>query len=300
MWPPAHNAGAEHMGHSMLSYAVKQGHEAIVVIEGEGGRKLVKPYVLDGVKVSSDRRTLKGVDVLLTHLDRTPDAEAWAEKHNKPLVQVMHNHHRPDMAEKCDLAIYNTHWLLEDAPMPFDCPSVVLHPPVFADTYRVKPKGDFITLINLQEAKGGRMFYALAAAMPHLNFLGVKGSYGIQLMPPPHLKNVTIIENQSDIRCVYEQTRILLMPSSYESYGRCAVEAAVSGIPTIAHRTKGLWEALGEAGSFPLPDSDSWKAAINYVLDTYPMRSRMARSLGDSLDPEGDMDRCLEAMEVLL
>ena len=144
------------------------------------------------------------------------------------------------------------------------------------------------------------MFYCLAEQMPHLPFLGVMGSYGKQLYPAHELPNLTLMENQSDIREVYKRTRILLMPSSYESYGRCAVEAACSGIPTIAHRTKGLWEALGEGGIFPLPDSDSWKAAVNYTLERYPALSRMARAVADDLDPEGDMERCLAAMTELI
>lgn len=299
MYPWHHNAGAEHMLHSMLLYAVEKGHSATVVIEGANGEKPeVEPYVLDGVKVSTDRRALKGIDILLTHLDRTPEAETMATQRDIPLVQIFHNHQRPAMTEKCDLGIFNTQHLLEDSETPpFPYRSVVLHPPIWPERYRVERTGDKITLINLQQAKGVEMFYCLAEQMPHLQFLGVKGSYGHQLMPQRDLPNLTIIENQTDVRKVYAQTKILLMPSSYESYGRVAVEAAVSGIPTIAHRTKGLWEALGEAGNFPLPDSDSWKAAVNFVLETYPTRSILASQLGASLDPAGDMDRCLAAME---
>lgn len=289
------------MGNAMLQYFVKHGHECIVVVESPWvDKKTFKPYDIDGVKVSADRRALKGIDILMTHLDRTPDAEAYATKHNIPLVQVYHNHHRPSMAEKCDLAVYNTQWLLEDAPMEFDCDTVVVHPPVYYDHYHIDPEQHerrYITLVNLQKPKGVEMFYALAEAMPQYEFLGVKGSYGEQIAPPRKLANVTILDNQKDIRKVYAQTAIILMPSSYESYGRVAVEAACSGIPTIAHRTKGLWEALGEAGSFPLPDSDSWRCAVNYVFDTYTLRSRMAHSLAKGLKPEDEMAECMDAMQ---
>jgi glycosyltransferase involved in cell wall biosynthesis len=286
----------------MLKHAVKQGHECTVVIDqGKGHKRLgIEPYVLDGVRVSEDKRTLKGIDILLTHLDRTAEAEEMCAKRGIPLAQVFHNDQRPAMTKHCDLAIYNSRWVLKHAPMPFDCPSVVLHPPIFADDYRVKPTGDYITLVNLQRPKGVDMFYALAQLMPEYNFLGVKGSYGTQIDPPRGLKNVTIVENQRDIRKVYAETRILLMPSSYESYGRCAVEAAVSGIPTIAHPTLGLREALGDAGTYPVPDSDSWACAVRYVLDTYGTRSALARALGKSLTPEADMDRCLAAMKEIL
>ncbi|WP_262928542.1 glycosyltransferase family 4 protein [Streptomyces sp. CBMA152] len=50
---------------------------------------------------------------------------------------------------------------------------------------------------------------------------------------------------------VYSRSRVILMPSLYESWGRVAVEAFASGIPVIAHTTPGLVESMGEAGSSP-------------------------------------------------
>lgn len=300
MYPPYHNAGAEHMLHAMLSEAVNRGHRCVVVVDS--GPCLPKygfePYVHDGVQVTEDKRALRGSDVLLTHLDRTEDAETIALARNIPLVQIFHNNARPEMMKHCDLAVYNTDWLRKAAPC--DAPSIVIHPPIWADTYRVDARGEHITLINLQKPKGVEMFYCLAQTMPELKFLGVKGSYGEQVAPPRTLPNLTIIENQKDIRKVYAETKILLMPSSYESYGRCAVEAAISGIPTIAHPTKGLREALGDYGTFPVPDSDSWKCAVNYVLETYAARSREAKWLARNLDPAGDMTRFLAALDGLV
>lgn len=300
MYPPYHNAGAEHMLHAMLSDLVKRGHEAVVVIDqGRGHKQLgIKPYVHDGVCVSEDKRTLKDIDVLLTHLDRTPDAEKWCEKTGVPLVQIFHNHERPTTVNHCDLGVYNTHHLLLHTPMTdehAETPTVVIRPPVWAKHYTVERtnegQGEAITLINLTKPKGVEMFYTLARMFPKLPFLGVKGSYGEQIVR--QLPNVTIVENQKDIREVYRHTKILLMPSSYESYGRCAVEASCSGIPVIANPTKGLREALSaidERGLFPLPDSDSWGCAIKYTLETYPARVRDALWVAKNLDPDGDMD----------
>jgi glycosyltransferase involved in cell wall biosynthesis len=301
MYPPMHNAGAEHMLHAMLREMVNRGHEAVVVVDDECGTTYA-PYIHDSVRVSSDKRSLKGIDVLITHLDRTPTAEKMAETRGIPLVQLFHNHERPTTVKKCDLAVYNSEHLLKHAPMSFDTPTVVVRPPVWPEHYRIEEKDHtrkYITLINLQKAKGVEMFYTLAQMFPDLPFLGVKGSYGLQVPPPAHLKNVTIIDNQPDIRKVYAQTAILLMPSSYESYGRCAVEASCSGIPVIAHPTAGLREALqalDSNGLFPLPDSKSWAAAIEYVRETYPARVRDAFWVAKNLDPDGDMDRFEEAL----
>lgn len=309
MYPPMHNAGAEHMLHAMLSDLIKRGHEAVVVVhQGQGYAQIdFEPYTLDGVRVSKDRRTLRGSDVMITHLDRTKDAEVWCKKHGVPLVHVFHNHLHPQLAKRCDLAVYNSEHLLKHAPLQLcDAPSMVVHPPIWPEHYRVpeeKHERRYITLINLSAPKGAEMFYAMAQMFPREEFLGVKGSYGKQVLPSSPMANVTIIENQPDIRKVYAQTKILLMPSSYESYGRCAVEASCSGIPVIANPTRGLREALeviGEGGLFPLPDSDSWACAIKYTLETYPARVRDAYRVAQYLDPDSEMDNFEKALLCLL
>jgi hypothetical protein len=58
------------------------------------------------------------------------------------------------------------------------------------------------------------------------------------------------------------------MPSSYESWGRVAIEAACSGIPTIAHPTDGLLEALGPAGIFvDRRKTRQWQAELERLDD---------------------------------
>jgi len=131
--------------------------------------------------------------------------------------------------------------------------------------YQIEPTGDKIALLNLSEAKGVFPFYASAEHNPALNFLGVKGAYAIQ-EPAPDLPNLEIMENQSDVRLVYAQTRLLLVPSYYESWGRVAVEAACSGIPSICAPTPGLKEA-GVTSIFVDPDDQAgWDNAIRKLM----------------------------------
>ena len=297
MYPPLHNAGAEHMLHGFMMEWVRRGVECRVVIRqsrGSGSRGFA-PYVHDGVSVSEDLGDLEGVDALITHLDRTPEAEAWCKTRRVPCVQVFHNDQRPKMAKVCDLAVFNSEWIAGLYPGRFRN-AVVAHPPVWADLYRVKP-GARVTLINLQPAKGVGLFYELAAAMPDVQFLGVFGAYGAQVVPPA-LENLTLLPQQRDVRRVYADTRLLLMPSEYESYGRCALEAAVSGIPTIAHPTPGLKEALGDAGMFPAALTvECWRQAILDVLvGDWGRYSKAAKARAATLDPGGDAARVLAAI----
>lgn len=300
MYPPLHNAGAEHMLHGILSECVRRGHEARVVLsQGRGYRPIgFTPYEHDGVCVSGDVSDLNDCDAVITHLDRTDEAEAWCQAHRKPCVQVFHNGQRPRMAKRCDLAVFNSRWLEEAHGQRFP-QRLVVHPPIWADQYRVK-SGERVTLINLQKRKGAELFYGLAAAMPDIEFLGVFGAYGVQ-ESPPMLSNLVLLPQQRDIRVAYAQTRVLLMPSEYESYGRCAVEAAVSGIPSIANPTPGLKEALGSNGVFPASLSvDLWSAALRETLAAWDVCSRRAARLGKTLDPAGDVALLLSALEQVI
>jgi hypothetical protein len=102
------------------------------------------------------------------------------------------------------------------------------------------------------------------------------------------------------MRVVYRRTRLLLMPSTYESYGRVAIEAAVSGIPTIANSTPGLEEALGSAGTFPARLAvEPWQEAIRQVLNDWDACSVRATALARSLDPTYDVARLTGALEAL-
>lgn len=311
MYPPHHNAGAEHMLHAILAEAVRRGHKATVALS-QGGRRGslgIGDYSLDGVSVCETTAALEGVDCIFTHLDRTTDAEAVCTAKNIPCIQLFHNHYQTKLAVRCDLAAYNSRWLAEDFPCTF--PSIVIPPPIDMDAYRVKP-GQYITLINLSAAKGANMFYALAERFPNLDFLGVKGAYGEQVLRDD-LDNVRLIDNTPDVCTVYSQTRVLLVPSIYESYGRVAVEASASGIPVIANATPGLKEALGVTGIFParkepllletrselsVDNLEAWADALTDVLTNWKGYSTRAKTL--TTDPTNDIARLLGAIQTIV
>ena len=126
-----------------------------------------------------------------------------------------------------------------------------MRPPIVAADYRVQP-GQAVTLINISANKGAALFWQLVSHFPDREFIAVRGSYGNQIVPPKgdRPRNVTVLDNTPNIQEVYARTRVLLMPSARETFGRVALEAAASGIPTLANPTVGLREALGRAGIF--------------------------------------------------
>jgi glycosyltransferase involved in cell wall biosynthesis len=164
---------------------------------------------------------------------------------------------------------------------------MVLPPPVDPARYKTK-RGDAITLINMGENKGARLFWTLTRIMPERKFIAVKGGYSEQIVSKKPGANVEIIEHTPDIRNIYAKTRLLLMPSAYESWGRVAIEAAASGIPTIAHPTSGLLESLGDAGTFANRDDIAdWVEAIRALdeQDLYDEKSAAALARSTELEP---------------
>jgi glycosyltransferase involved in cell wall biosynthesis len=160
---------------------------------------------------------------------------------------------------------------------------MVARPAVSPDRYKVS-RGKSVTLINLWPDKGAEIFYKMAEEFPEVPFLGVIGGYGEQVIRD--LPNVTIMEHTPDMKKVYGDTKILLMPSKYESYGRVGVEAMASGIPVIAHPTEGLRESLGDAGTFVDRDlPGEWKTALSGLLKParYGKMSKLATTRSELL-----------------
>lgn len=294
-WPPIHNAGAEWYCHSVARWLADRSHDVAVVNMAATGETEFEGIPVFGGRYTTNQH--ERADVVITHLDATRQAIRAARRvASKPLVHVIHNHRqlefwnvRPD---ECTLAVFNSQWVARQAK--WRGPQVVLPPPVFAADYAVS-KGapeqivkQAITLVNLTEAKGAPTFYALAERMADRQFIGVVGAYGAQ-EPAPTLTNLQVVANSPAMRDVYAQTAVLLMPSSYESWGRVAIEAAASGIPTIAHPTPGLREALGRAGTFAMRDNiDKWEALLRRLEDPehYAKVSRLSLARSLELDPE--------------
>jgi glycosyltransferase involved in cell wall biosynthesis len=144
------------------------------------------------------------------------------------------------------------------------------------------PDGNAITLVNANINKGVNQFIELAKRMPTRRFLAVRPYYG-ELYVPAAPQNVEWVSFEDDIRKILKQTRILLVPSNYESFCRIAVEAMYNGIPVIYSKpatknvgivgtTEGVEEWILPAGIGCERDvSEQWISAIEALddADTY-------------------------------
>lgn len=232
-------------------------------------------------------------DVIISQMEWARDAGMIARSRGRKFVQIMHNDNqqsREHVALGADLTICNTEWLRKELGG-----DIVLHPIVRMEKHATTP-GECVTLVNLIPEKGAVLFYQLSALRPDLQFMGVMGGYGRQLSNVP---GVTIVDNTPFMReMVWSKTKVLLMPSTYESYGMAAVEAMCSGIPVIATDTPGLRESTD--GAALLMDTrcpHEWKKALDGVLRDWDMWSGRSLDRAARLNPDAEL---AEARECIL
>jgi hypothetical protein len=159
-------------------------------------------------------------------------------------------------------------------------------------------QGDCITLINANENKGVHQFLELARRMPDRKFLGVRPYYGNMTTPLPLGGNIEWVLFSDDIRTILRRTRILLVPSYYESFGRVAVEAMVNGIPVLYSKPaktspypggsmEGMQSWIGDAAFQCDRDTpEEWMVAIGLLDDEemYAKWSEISKAHIESMD----------------
>jgi glycosyltransferase involved in cell wall biosynthesis len=308
LYPPVHNCGSEYVAHHVNKYLIEQGHHVRVILHHDKMHGVQTPYMYEGVEVFGHTGNLDAYrwpDIIISHLDFTQYSIIMAASVKKPLVHFVHNDIKYNSIMNANKAfiVYNSDWIAKKLAYPW--PSYTLHPPSSPKDYEVETTREAITLISLNKNKGGKLFYQIADEMPDRQFIGVVGSYDEQVIE--ERPNVTIIPNTPDILSVYRKTRILLMPSQYESWGRTATEAMCSGIPVICTPTPGLKENCGDAAIYvgqELEDTDpgepqthpgtakSWADAIRRLDDEkeYAKYSLLCRERARYYSTEKELD----------
>jgi glycosyltransferase involved in cell wall biosynthesis len=143
-------------------------------------------------------------------------------------------------------------------------------------------------MINPVGVKGIDTLLAIAAQLPDEPFLLVEswklGDKALQQLNAQlaSLPNVRFQTRLADMREIYRQTRLLLVPSLWEEgFGMVAIEAQSCRIPVIASARGGLVESVGDGGLLikDYRNVERWLEAIRRELgdqDTYATLSEQA------------------------
>jgi glycosyltransferase involved in cell wall biosynthesis len=128
------------------------------------------------------------------------------------------------------------------------------------------PPGKYVTLINANILKGLPLFIELATRMPKIKFMGVRPYYN-KIVVPENIPNIKWIDAQDDIRDIMRETRILLVTSLYESWGRVAFEAMYNGIPVLHTKPMDGTDVANTRESGSTEGMCEWIAGSQLMLD---------------------------------
>ncbi|WP_337288878.1 glycosyltransferase [Candidatus Methylomirabilis sp.] len=173
---------------------------------------------------------------------------------------------------------------------------VRIPPLVRPERYRVESLRKNVTFVCPYPIKGVEIALQLAGRRPDIPFIFVESW---RLRPIQRLRlrwrvrsngNITLRSSTLDMRPVYRDTKIILVPSlCFEAWGRVVSEAQVSAIPALASSRGGLPESVGEGGILVDPDAgiDAWQGALSRMWDDSAEYQRLA-ALGQqhALRPE--------------
>jgi glycosyltransferase involved in cell wall biosynthesis len=290
-------AGAEKFLHEIAKYLQANRHEVIISVDDD------TEYFFEGIHVVTNKRDIEQhytwADAIITHLNYAGAAIELGHKFNKPIIHLLHNNdpaHELFESPANNFIIYNSEYLRRE--LMLSLPSIVAYPPTDytywkneVDHYYSK----YITLVNVCREKGGLFLQTLADAMPEYKFLGVRGGYNEQIIQLNRHRNIQFLPQQPDMKFVYNTTRIIIMPSTYESWGMAASEAMASGIPVICSDTPGLRENCGDAAIYCEMRVQPYREAIESLADRDYYNELVTRGFRRS--KPNDLHKILQFME---
>lgn len=301
-YPPLWNMGGEVSLHRTLIAA--RGDKYVLTATE-------KPYIFEGINVSQ----INAKNVLDINTPPTPIANQLKDLNAKVVIgqnelslaavksahiigaaSVVNVHTPPrfgralaDAMYNTDHAIYNTKTAAEEWGEPN---ALVVHPPISALPLDTKTGGDAYTMLSSLVNKGVEVVLALAAMYPDKRFIIVRSpaepTHGLKDLEAraEKLPNVELHPRVSpeEVYKYLEQTRILLVPSKYETYGMSAIEAAGYGIPTVHVDTPHVREGIGDGAVLVPPlNVPATAAAIDLIENNYDIYSLNARKRAEWL-----------------
>lgn len=286
-YPPGWSMGGEISTHRTLS--VVPGSVVFTPRTTDG-------YVLDGVTVLPASMSIEedakaiGASVLFAHSTLSEATVRAARRLKKPSILAVHAPPRfaADLRRAWPAAkvrLYNTEAARKDWRDPRGW---LLHPPAGSSpTKMLEGAGDALTLTSSLLNKGVTRVLDLARLLPDRRFIIMRSpAHGTHGSPDfeetaASLDNVEVWDrlHPQMMGLLWAETRVLLVPSRYETYGLVALEAAWHGIPSVHVDTIHVREGIGTAARLLKSQTvDELSAAVGEVEGDYSRWAALAHS----------------------
>lgn len=309
-YPPEWNMGGEVSLHRMMQMA--QGEKHVLtktdkehVFEGVNVHEIDAVNVLniqtDTIPIANQLKELKADAVIgqnelslaAVHAAKMVGAVSVVSVHTPPL----YGRNIAQALREADYAVYNTRTSAIEWGEPN---AVVLHPPINPMPKETYTKGDAYTLLSSLKNKGVETVIELAKRYKDKRFIIVRSpaepTHGLPNIEEV-VKDIPNIElcprvAPEEVEKYFKQTRILLVPSRYETYGMSAIEAAGYGIPTVHVDTPHVREGIGE-GAILVPglNVDATAQAIDTIEVNYNLYSKNARKRAEWLHARQEIEQ---------
>lgn len=222
-------------------------------------------------------------DVVLTQLEESTNIIKICAKNYIKCIFALHDHdplnyQTLNFSQHLSHVIFNSNNTKNHFCNRAKCNYSVIYSPIKFSEYKSNSRNEkYITFINPVKNKGSEIVDKLIEIFPDEKFLLVKGWK--ELETKNHFyPNVTVYERNFDMRNIYKETKILLIPSQWEeSFGRVAPEAAINKIPIIASNVGGLMESVGTGGILidEFSNINQWTSAVKKLTRSKGLRNRL-------------------------
>jgi glycosyltransferase involved in cell wall biosynthesis len=306
-YPPVVLAGAEFAAHRINLWLLKEGWTVRVYIVGQAAEY---PAEFEGVPITCARNCydlpIDSDTLLLSQLWAARQAHMVVDMKRLKYIEFVHYVDNtvvspyPWTTRRDFLMVYNSldtqkraleigGWL--------STVKSVLMPPLITDVpaslsqveekRSARAEARWITLVNFSTDKGADIFNSCATMNEKegREFVGIAGSHGQQEKP---CARVQVLTATLDMESVWAKTRILVVPSKYETWSMVASEALLRGIPVVAaDHIPALKENCGDGALYvPRDDVGAWLRALDTIEAEYEQYSQKARSVSLSKKPD--------------
>jgi tetratricopeptide (TPR) repeat protein/ADP-heptose:LPS heptosyltransferase/glycosyltransferase involved in cell wall biosynthesis len=145
--------------------------------------------------------------------------------------------------------------------------------------------GHYALLVNARPEKGFDLVLKVAARVPHIPFLVIASQSPVaqaeEAVAAANLTNVTVIGKTSNLAEIYQQARVVLVPSYAfrETFSRVVIEAHRHGLPVVGSNQGNVPYLLGEPGVALPEEPEAWADELHrlYTVDGYyGLRQKLA------------------------